>query len=338
MPQIYHMIKISKNLKVGVFAFAGIVVLFIGFNFMKGFDFLKSYTKYYIVYKNSAGVVKSTEVLINGFKIGQVEDVGFLNPGDPSKILVTIVVDGQVKMPKGTVAEIASSNILGNKVINIHLGNETEYIASKDTLIGKIEQDFSEIVAPIKEKSEQILTTLDKVFASMNSAFDSTGTAKLSKGIDNLSGTLANINNITSHLSAISTEQEKRVSAMFEHTESILRNLRNNNELIAISIKNVKQITDSIAASNLKSTINHVNTSLAEITDLIDKINKGEGTLGQLANNTELYTNLSSSSKELTSLLADMQKYPGRYFTVSVFGNSKRADKADKKREEDKKK
>lgn len=329
------MLKLSRNVKVGLFSFVGIVLLFAGFNFMKGFNFLKSYSRYHIVYQNSAGVVKSTQVLINGFKIGQVEDVGFLAKGDASKILVTIAVDGDVMMPEGTVAEIVSSNILGNKVINIHLGQSANFINPNDTLTGRIEQDLSEIVAPIKEKSEQILTTLDKVLVSMNNVFDSSGTEKLSRGVDNLTGTLAHINNITARLDDLSKSQEARITEMFAHTESIMHNLRNNNELISASIKNVKLITDSIAASNLKSTINHVNTSLMEITALLHKINAGEGSLGQLANNKELYQNISRSSKELASLLADMQKYPGRYFTVSVFGNSKRANKADQKRESD---
>ena len=51
----------------------------------------------------------------------------------------------------------------------------------------------------------------------------------------------------------------------------------------------------------------------------------------------QLYDNLTKSSAELTALMKDMQDYPGRYFAVSVFGNS-RADKQDKKREEAKKK
>lgn len=322
----------------GLFAFVGIVLLFIGFNFMKGFSFTKSYARYYIVYNNSAGVVKSTQVLINGFKIGQVEDVGFLSPGNASKILVTIAVDGDVAMPRGTVAEIASSNLLGTKVININLGDGSEIIPANDTLDAKIEADLSEIVAPIKEKSVQVLATLDKVLVSMNSVFDSTGTQKLSKGVDNLTGTIAHIRNISERLDNLSKDQEKRIADMFSHTESIMRNLRNNNELISHTIKNVKHITDSIAAADLTSTINNVSKTLAEMNVMLNNINAGKGSLGQLASNQELYTNLSSSSKELTLLLADMQKYPGRYFTVSVFGNSKRADKADKKREAEKKK
>lgn len=305
---------------------------------MKGFSFTKSYTRYHIIYGNSAGVVKSTQVLINGFKIGQVEDVDFLAKGNASKIVVTIAVDGDIKMPVGTIAEIASSNLLGNKVIHIRLAENNTYLNANDTLVGKIEQDLSEIVAPIREKSEQVLATLDKVLVSMNNVFDSSGTQKLAKGVDNLTGMLAHLRNITERFDKLTLEQDTRIKDMFAHTESIMRNLRSNNELISHTLKNVKQITDSIAAADLTATINHVNTTLTEFTTLLHKINTGEGTLGELANNQALYQNINNSCKELAALLADMQKYPGRYFTVSVFGNSKRADKADKKRESELKK
>lgn len=329
--------KLSKNAKVGIFALAGIIILIAGFNFMKGFSFFKTYSRYYIVYDNAGGVVKSTQVMINGFKIGQVEEVGFLSRGDASKILVTIAVDGDIMMPQGTVAEIASVNLLGNKAINIKLGNGNTIVAPQDTLIGALEKGLSELMSPLRDKSEQVLATMDKVLASMNNVFDSTGTSKLAKGVDDLSGTLGHVRNITARLDNLTETQETRIKDMFAHTESIMRNLRNNNEVISYTLKNIKHITDSIAASDITSTINNLNKSLADMHTMLDKINRGEGTMGQLANNQELYQNLSSSSRELSLLLADMQKYPGRYFTVSVFGNSKRANKADKKREEDKK-
>ena len=329
--------KISKDAKVGLFAFLGIVVLFVGFNFMKGFNFLKPYSRYYIVYSNAGGVVKSTQVLINGFKIGQVEDVRLLETGNANKILVTIMVDGEVLMPKGTVGEIASSDLLGTKIINIKLGQSLEIVQPNDTLNASMEEGLSEaisnMVSPIKEKSEQVLATLDKVLLSMNDVFDSTGTAKLSKGVDDLSTTLNHVKNITGRLDNLTRGQESKIQDMFSHTESIMRNLRNNNELLSHTIKNIKNITDSIAAADVTSIINNLNKSLSEMGVMLEKINRGEGTLGQLANNDSLYKNLSGSSRELKLLLADMQKYPGRYFTVSVFGNSKRANKTDKKRE-----
>lgn len=329
--------KISKEVKVGLFAFIGVVVFVMGFNFMLGFNFLKTYSRYYVVYGNSGGLAKSAEVKINGFKIGQVEEVDLLHPGDATRILVTMAVDGDIILPEGTVAEISSSDLLGPKGINIKPGKGPGVVMPKDTLIASMEEGLAEsinnMVSPIKEKSEQVLAALDGVLRSMNEIFDSTGTRKLSKGVDDLTGTLANIRSITGRLDKLSARQEERLDDMFAHTESILRNLKNNNQVISGALNNIKGITDSLAAANLKGTMNNLGDALKDLHVMIDKINKGEGSLGELANNKELYTNLSSSSKELSLLLKDMQKYPGRYFTISIFGNNKRPDKADKKRE-----
>lgn len=330
--------KFSKEIKVGLFAFAGVMLLILGYNFLSGFDFFKGYSRYYVVYHNTGGVVKSTQVQINGYKVGQVENIGLLNKGDASRILVVLVMDKNIDLPKGTVARIASTDLLGSKAIDIQLGPGTEILMPGDTLTGAMEEGLAEIVSPIKEKSEQVLATLDKVLKSMNRIFDSTGTEKLSKGVDDLTGTLANVRSITLRLDNLTASQEKRLEHIFAYTESIMQNLHNNNEVLSKTFRNIKNITDSVAASNLTSTINNLNGTLAEVEVMLKKINKGEGTFGQLANNTELYDNLAKSSKELGLLLADMQKYPSRYVHVSVFGGGKEKRKADAKRDAEMKK
>ena len=53
---------------------------------------------------------------------------------------------------------------------------------------------------------------------------------------------------------------------------------------------------------------------------LLAKIEKGEGSLGKLMKNEELYNNLTDASKELDLLLQDFRLNPKRYVNVSVFG------------------
>ncbi|MCU0422842.1 MAG: MlaD family protein [Bacteroidia bacterium] len=330
------MIKLTKEFKVGLFSFGGVVIFILGFNFLMGYSFFKTYARYYVVYDNAGGLIKSTQVQANGIKIGQVEEVTLLNKSDVSKILVTLVIDGNIKLNKGAIAQIASSDLLGTKVINLQNGNSLENHMPEDTLSGNIEEGLAEsinnLVSPVKEKSEQVLATLDRVLQSMNTVFDSNGTQRLSKGVEDLAGTLANVRSITQRIDQLTKEEEDRIQLMFAHTESILKNLKQNNEVISLAMKNIKNITDSLAASELKSTINNLNGSLSSLSIMLNKINNGQGSLGQLANNDSLYNNLNNSSKELTNLLVDIQKYPARYITISVFGGGKRANKAEKKR------
>ena len=49
-------------------------------------------------------------------------------------------------------------------------------------------------------------------------------------------------------------------------------------------------------------------------------LESGEGSMGKLLKDDELYTNFASASKELELLLQDLRLYPTRYVNVSVFG------------------
>jgi phospholipid/cholesterol/gamma-HCH transport system substrate-binding protein len=194
------------------------------------------------------------------------------------------------------------------------------------------------MVSPLKDKSEQVLVALDRVLSSMNDVFDSTGTKKLSKSVNDLSATINNVKNITQRFDELSANESERITQMLINLESITRNLKQNNEVITSSLKNINRITDSIAASDLTKTINNVKDVMAQMTVALQNINNGNGTLGKLAKDDSLYINLNNSSRELSLLLKDMQEYPGRYVHVSVFGGKKQAKEADKKREQDKSK
>ena len=47
---------------------------------------------------------------------------------------------------------------------------------------------------------------------------------------------------------------------------------------------------------------------MTELGGMLDKVNKGEGTLGALVQNQNLYTNLEEASKKLDGLILDIQK------------------------------
>ena len=58
---------------------------------------------------------------------------------------------------------------------------------------------------------------------------------------------------------------------------------------------------------------------------ILKKIEKGEGTIGLLLNDKEMYNNLTSASKQLDLLIEDMKKHPKRYVTFSLLGGRRTA-------------
>jgi len=71
---------------------------------------------------------------------------------------------------------------------------------------------------------------------------------------------------------------------------------------------------------NFAATINRADKSLAQIEEITRKINRGQGSLGQLVNSDSLHEGLLTTNQELQYLINDLYLNPWRYVRVSVFG------------------
>ena len=95
--------KLSKEAKVGLLVVIASTILYTGFNFLKGKDYFSSSNIYYIKYSDVDGLTKSNSITLNGFAIGRVDNIELMHDAGDS-LLVTISLDGEVVMQKGTVA------------------------------------------------------------------------------------------------------------------------------------------------------------------------------------------------------------------------------------------
>jgi phospholipid/cholesterol/gamma-HCH transport system substrate-binding protein len=96
--------------------------------------------------------------------------------------------------------------------------------------------------------------------------------------------------------------------------------LSENSEAMGNTIQNLKLISDSIAAADLYSTVLNLKATLEQTSELMEGLNQGKGTAGQVLTNDSLYFNLNSSIKSLDLLLQDLKANPKRYVRFSVFG------------------
>jgi phospholipid/cholesterol/gamma-HCH transport system substrate-binding protein len=87
---------------------------------------------------------------------------------------------------------------------------------------------------------------------------------------------------------------------------------------------NFSKLSDSIANSGIAETMESLQGTIKNLDGLLAKIEKGEGTLGKLMENEELYNNMSNATKELDLLLQDFRLNPKRYVNVSVFGKKQK--------------
>jgi phospholipid/cholesterol/gamma-HCH transport system substrate-binding protein len=126
-------------------------------------------------------------------------------------------------------------------------------------------------------------------------------------------------------------EERTKLKKIMENIESISNNLKNNNEAITGLLKNLNNLSDTLVRANVAQTISNANIALLQMSEVMKKINSGQGSLGLLVNDDKLYKNLESTSKDLDQLMIDLKANPGRYVHFSLFGRKDKQRKQEPK-------
>ena len=316
--------KISKEIKTGIVVIISIALLVYGFNFLKGKDIFSSRDIYYAVYPQVSGLVEANPVQVNGFKVGRIKKIELLDT--TGRLIVTLAIsDDKLRIHKGTVARIVSTGLMGDKAIQLIMGNSSQFAKDGDTLISDIEASLQEAVEmqvkPLKDKAEKLISSIDSIMTVVQAVLDKTTRENLSKSFDNIKHALETFDRTAMRLDTMIASERSKISSIFSKVESISTNLANNNDKISEAIRNFSAISDTLAKANLTKTIENANSALGQVSNVMEKINKGEGSAGMLVHDKKLYDNLTAASGSLDSLLKDMNDHPKRYF--SVFGRDK---------------
>ena len=316
--------KFSNEIKIGIIVLGGIILLVWGLNYLKGKNFFAKQHLLYAVYSQVDGLVASNPVQMNGLSIGRVSSVNFL-PDNSGNIIVSLTIDNtNIKIPRNTVAKIISADLMGSKAIQLIMGNDTVAARNMDTLKSQIQlslqEEVNRQVAPIKSKAENLLASMDSVLSVLQYVFNKNTRENLSKSFESIEKTVKALERTSVRFDTIVYSQQGRIVSIFNSVESVAQNIKGNNEKIANIIQNFSSISDSIAKADLVTTITQANSVLKDFAKVMERINKGEGSLGLLLNNDSLYNNLSATSDNLNKLIQDINQNPRKYVRFSVIG------------------
>jgi phospholipid/cholesterol/gamma-HCH transport system substrate-binding protein len=327
-------LKIKREAKIAIIFVAALILFFWGFNFLKGRHLFTSERTYYAVYKQVNGLVEANPVVINGYKVGIVNNIYF-HPDGSGRLIVKFNVDNDIRIPYNTVAKLYSSDILGSRAIELVLGDSKVDAASGDTLKTQIQASLGEEVSiqmmPIKQKFENVMLSIDSVLVVIRGVFDENTRKNLALSFESIKLTIKNLEHTTYNIDTLVTTQKYKLAAIISNVESITANIKKNNDKISNIIVNFSNISDTIAKAKIASTINNADKALSEFNMILGKVNRGEGSLGMLVNNDSLYKNLNSASEQLNLLVEDVKLNPQRYISISVFGKKSKPYKNSKK-------
>ncbi len=292
----------SKEVKIALVAICGLVILFFGMNFLKGLNLFSSANKYYISFKDISGLSSSSPIYADGYQVGVVKAIKY-DYNKAGDIIVETDINEQLRIPKGSSAEIIS-DMLGNVKINLLLAtNPRERVTPGDTIQGGINdgalgkmKNMIPTVAEILPKIDTIVTNLNILLAN----------PAINHSLQNVETVTGNLTVTTRRLNSLLASLESSVPGMVSRTDSVLDNAN-------AFAKNINQI-------DVAGTMARVDETLADVKKFTEQLNNNQGTLGLLMRDPSLYNNLNSTMRSADSLLIDLKAHPKRYVHFSLFG------------------
>ncbi|MGB3145507.1 MAG: MlaD family protein [Maribacter sp.] len=305
--------KLSRELKTGIIVIGGLLLFVMGFSFLKSTPLFDNSKTLYAIYSNVGGLQSGTSVSINGLSVGKVNDVKFLD--ERGNLLVTFTVDNDFKFSKNSIVELYDTGIIGGKGLQIKpVFDNTGFAQSGDTLQTESRPGITDLaqqkLTPLVKKFESAISDADSVLINVNNVLDGNTKKDLKQVVSGLSELMVSLNGSASTLNLIlETNKDKLESSI------------NNFDKLS---KNFAKLSDSLSAAGLGRTLASLESTMSSLDQVTSKIENGDGTLGLLMNDKELYNNLNNTTKELDLLLQDLRLNPKRYVNVSVFGKKQK--------------
>lgn len=301
--------NISKEVKTGILAVVAICLLIYGYSFLKGSNIFSNERVFHVSYNNVAGLAVSAPVTVNGYIIGKVKKIDFANK--QGGLIVTFALDKEFEFSKSSLVEIYSTSFIGgNALAIIPKYDDNDIAQTGDTLNGIIQVGMLETLTsglkPLEKRIYQTLSGLDSLLNNFNTILNDNSKRNLEEAIASLNSTMSSFEKASANLDGLLNENKPKLDSTFTYLETTSENLA--------------QFTDSLNQVDIKGLATNLEETLSSFNSMMTKIDNGEGSIGKLVNDEELYNNLEGASKELEELLRDLKENPKRYVNISVFG------------------
>lgn len=311
--------KYSKEIKAGLIAILAIVGFVFLFQFMKGKSFFTTDNIYYAKFDNVDGLEQSNPVSINGLKVGQVDKIIPKTSKDGKlHFVVKLLIDKAYSFSKNSTAEIFEPGLMSGKEMRVNLIYDNASLAKDgDTLKGAFQislmSNLSSQVGPVKDQLQSVLAKVDSAVASTNKILDEQNRREIK-------ALLASLNQTVASFKATSDNTNKLISSNQAGIENVVSNANETMKSAKIAVDKYGNVAESIDTKQLNQTVAKLSEVSNKLNQVVSGIQNGEGSLGKLTKDEELYKNLNETSANLNSLVKDIKENPKRYINVSVFG------------------
>lgn len=261
----------------------------------------------YIVSTNvddAGGIRKGDPVQMRGVNIGRIMGFEISQQG----VKIQLEIEGEFKVPVDSQVELSSAGPLGGMKAVVIPGTATTYVKYGDVLAGRTKKGLGDL-EELSTKTEDVLARVQRLLAD--------------ETISNVHGSTAEMRKLLGEMSSAVTEQRKELVSL---TQSLRRSSAGlektaNAPELERSIKRLDGI--SARMDEVTQTLDRGSRSMESV---MARIEKGEGSLGKLTRDDELYDNMSraalnvsQATENINKLTEEIRRNPKKYLKVSVF-------------------
>ncbi|MDQ0783607.1 MlaD family protein [Chryseobacterium sp. W4I1] len=312
--------KFSKELKAGVIALLAIVGFVLLFQFMKGRSLFTTDNIFYAKYDNVEGLAQSSAVSINGLKVGQVDKIIPRTAKDGKiSFVVKITVDNNFEFSKNSTLEIFEPGLMSGKEMRVNLMYGGPTAKDGDTLLGAFKLgtlgSLSSQVGPVKDQLQNVLHRVDSLMANANQLVDGQNRAEIKALLANLNKTVGALQTTAGSVNTLVGHNDPKLQKVLDDAAVTMQSGK-------VTLDKYGNLAESIDTKRLNATIANLDATVGKLNQVIAGVDNGQGSLGKLMKDDQLYNNLNSASTNLNSLIEDMKANPKRYINFSVFGKN----------------
>lgn len=326
----------KNELRVGLVMIAGIAVIVFGTLWMHDWSFGRDERDVEAWFREVGQLQSGNAVKLRGVPIGEVTEI--VLDRRSTGVAVELEIDSEVVLPEDPVVILSPESLFGDWQAEIYPRSQFpfyDYAISPEpgVLPGYSLPDISRLTAIGDRIAENLAVLTDRV----DIAFTEETAVNVRDAIDN-------IQQVTAQLTNLVQAQEQTVVELAEGLETTTATFREavetanrafsqvetaiaEGELVTI-VDNVENMTakmDSVSEAlalvtqELGGAVAAADSSFDSLNAIMASLERGEGTLGQLLQDTALYSELVLTSTLIQDLLLDFQRNPRKYINLRVF-------------------